>query len=144
MPAAVARSTDVVVAPAGAGRRGRHARRRRSVWAWLVPAPSAPPQPSWRTVHAHSLVLLCDDVARLQGELLHLRTATEQSTAAAVIAELRALRLEEQLTATRAELAVLRDELSALREELVWTFTSSRAPGDRGARAELPRVAGTA
>ena len=104
-------------------------------------------------MHAHSLVLLCDDVARLQGEVLHLRTATQQSTAAAVCAELRALGLEEQLTATRAQVGVLRDELWALREELVWAVTSSRphdrAPHDRAghdriARAELPRVAGTA
>jgi ABC-type phosphate transport system auxiliary subunit len=103
--------------------RGRHARRG-GLRAWLLP--SEPPAPSWRTVHAQSLVLLSDDLRGLQEEVTRLRAGTERSTAAQVLAELRAERLEAELTDTRAQLAALRSEVEALREEVVWAFAERR------------------
>ena len=91
-------------------------------------------------MHAQSLVRLCDDVAALQAEVAGLRAASERSTAAAVVAELRAQRLEEQLTATRAEAAALRRELDALREEVLWTSAERRLPSE-GSPASHLRVA---
>jgi hypothetical protein len=104
--------------------RGRHVRRS-GLLAWLLP--SQPPPPSWRTVHARSLVLLSDDLRVLQEEVTRLRATAEASTAAQVMAELRAERLEAELAETRASLAALRSDVDALREELVW------AVADRGA-----------
>src|SRR5687768_17285256 len=96
--------------------RGRHARQ--PWWrAWLspqpgpAPAPARPPVPHWRDVHALSLVRLSDDVAALQAEVTALRGTSERSTAAEVMAELRAQRLEEELAAARAEVAALRRDL---------------------------------
>ena len=67
--------------------RGRHVRRT-GLRAWLLP--TEPPPPTWRTVHAQSLVLLSDDLRVLQEEVARLRAGTERSTAAQVLAELRA------------------------------------------------------
>ena len=105
--------------------RGRHVRRG-GLLAWLLP--SAPPPPSWRTVHAQSLVLLSDDLRVLQEEVTRLRVTAEASTAAQVMAELRAERLEAELAETRASLAALRSDVDALREELVWAATDRTAP----------------
>ena len=104
---------------------GRHVRRT-GLRAWLVP--SEPPAPSWRTVHAQSLVLLSDDLRVLREEVTRLRAGAERSTAAQVLAELRAERLEAELAETRAQLAALRTDVEALREELVWAFADRRAP----------------
>ena len=99
--------------------------RRGGLLAWLLP--SEPPPPSWRTVHAQSLVLLSDDLRVLQEEVARLRAGTEHSTAAQVMAELRAERLEAELAQTRAQLAALRADVDALREELVWALADRRA-----------------
>ena len=104
--------------------RGRHVRRT-GLRAWLVPV--QPPPPTWRTVHAQSLVLLSEDVRTLQEEVTRLRAGAERSTAAQVMAELRAERLEAELAGTRAQLATLRADVEALREELVWAFADRRA-----------------
>ena len=104
--------------------RGRHVRRG-GLLAWLLR--SEPPPPSWRTVHAQSLVLLSDDLRVLQEEIARLRAGAERSTAAQVLAELRAERLEAELAETRAQLAALRADVDALREELVWAVTERRA-----------------
>lgn len=104
--------------------RGRHVRKS-GLLAWLLP--SEPPPPSWRTVHAQSLVLLSDDLRVLQEEVARLRSGAEGTTAAQVLAELRAERLEAELAETRAQLAALRSEVAALREELVWAFADRRA-----------------
>ena len=87
-------------------------------------------------MHATSLVRLSDDVAALHAEHAVLRAGAERSTAAEVRAELRAQRLEEELTAARASIAVLRSDLDALREEQVWAFAA-----DRRRPAETPSVA---
>ena len=122
--------------------RGRHVRRT-GLRAWLVP--SEPPPPSWRTVHAQSLVLLSDDLRVLQEELTRLRAGTERSTAAQVVAELRAERLEAELAETRAQLAALRADVDALREELVWAFADRRASVEGAPVTRLPgRRTGTA
>jgi uncharacterized membrane protein len=66
-----------------------------------------------------------------------LRTGTDRSTAAQVLAELRAERLEAELAETRAQLAALRADVDALREELVWALADraaapvTRLPGRR-------------
>jgi hypothetical protein len=104
--------------------RGRHVRRS-VLTAWLLP--TEPPPPSWRTVHAQSLVLLADDLRVLQEEVARLRAGTERSTAGQVLAELRAERLEAELAETRAQLAALRADAAALREELVWACADRRA-----------------
>ena len=117
--------------------RARHARRSRW-WAWLLP--DRAPAPSWRDVHAQSLVRLCDDVVALQREVAALRAASQRSTAAEVVAELRAQRLEDELAAARAEAAALRRDLDALREELVWAFAEGRLPVD-GAPVQSLRLA---
>ena len=105
--------------------RGRHVRRG-GLRAWLLP--DQPPSPSWRTVHAQSLVLLSDDLRVLQEEVARLRAGSERSTAAQVVADLRAERLEAELAETRAQLAALRGEFDVLREELVWAFAERRLP----------------
>ena len=107
--------------------RGRHVRRS-GLRAWLLP--SEPPAPSWRTVHAQSLLLLSDDLRALQEEVTRLRTGAERSTAAQVLAELRAERLEAELADTRAQLAALRADVDALREELVWAVADRRGTGE--------------
>ena len=122
--------------------RGRHVRRT-GLRAWLVP--SEPPPPSWRTVHARSLVLLSDDLRVLQEEVTRLRASAEGSTAAQVMAELRAERLEAELAETRAQLAALRADVDALREELVWAFADRRTHVEAAPITRLPgRRAGTA
>ena len=105
--------------------RGRHARRH-GLLARLLPS-DGPPL-SWRTVHAISLVRLSDDLAAVQAEVARLTAGASRSTAAEVVAELRAQRLEQELTAARAEIASLRTDLDALREELVWAFAEHRLP----------------
>ena len=112
--------------------------RRSSLWTWLTPPP---PQPAWRDVHAQSLVLLTDRVRALDDEVARLRSAQEQSTAAAVVAELRAQRLEEALAQTRTELDSLRSEVAAVREEQMWAFAERRVPDDRGIVVDLKRPA---
>ena len=122
--------------------RGRHVRRT-GLRAWL--APSEPPPPTWRTVHAQSLVLLSDDLRVLQEELTRLRAGAERSTAAQVMAELRAERLEAELADTRAQLAALRADVDALREELVWAFAERRTAVEAAPVTRLSgRRAGTA
>ena len=116
--------------------RGRHVRRS-ALRAWLLP--DEPPPPSWRTVHAQSLVLLSDDLRVLREEVARVRTGAERSTAAQVLAELRAERLEAELAETRARLLALRAELDALREELVWAFADGRTPVEA---APVTRLAG--
>ena len=121
--------------------RGRHVRRG-GLRAWLFA--SEPPPPSWRTVHAQSLVLLSDDLRVLQEEVARLRAGTERSTAAQVLAELRAERLEAELAETRAQLAALRADVDALREELVWAVADRRAAGEPAPVTRLPgRRSGT-
>lgn len=122
--------------------RGRHVRRS---WLlrWLLP--SAAPQPTWRTVHAQSLVLLSDDVRVLQLEVDRLRASAEGSLAAQVMAELRAERLEAELVETRAQLAALRADVDALREELVWAVADRRAAAEAAPVTRLKgRRTGTA
>lgn len=122
--------------------RGRHVRRT-ALRAWLLP--SEPPPPSWRTVHAQSLVLLSDDLRVLQEEISRLRAGAERSAAAQVLAELRAERLEAELVETRAQLTALRADVDALREELVWAFADRRAPLEAAPVTRLPgRRTGTA
>jgi len=122
--------------------RGRHVRRT-GLLAWLLPR--EPPPPSWRTVHAQSLVLLSDDLRVLSKEVARLRTGSERSTAAQVTAELRAERLEAELADTRAQLAALRADVDALREELVWAFAGRRLPVEPAPVTRLPgRRTGTA
>ena len=121
--------------------RGRHVRLT-GLRAWL--SASAPPPPSWRTVHAQSLVLLSDDLRMMQEEVVRLRSATERSTAAQVLAELRAERLEVELADTRAQLVALRADVDALREELVWAFTERRGAKEAAPVTRLPgRRSGT-
>ena len=117
---------------------------RRSRWrAWLLP--SDPPPPTWRTVHAQALVLLSDDVRVLQEQVAQLRADGERSTAAQVVAELRAERLEAELAETRAQLAALRADVDALREELVWAFADRRTQVEAAPVTRLPgRRSGTA
>ncbi len=116
--------------------------RRGGLRAWLLP--DEPPPPSWRTVHAQSLVLLSDDLRVLQEELVRLRAGTERSTAAQVLAELRAERLEAELAQTRGQLAALRADLDALREELVWAVADRRAQLEAAPVSRLPgRRSGT-
>ena len=118
--------------------RGRHVRRS-GLLAWLLP--KEPPPPSWRTVHAQSLVLLSDDLRVLQLEVTRLRETAERSTAAQVLAELRAERLEAELTETRAALAALRSDVDALREELVWAGADRRtATGSATGTAPVTRL----
>lgn len=122
--------------------RGRHVRRT-GLLAWLLA--TEPPPPSWRTVHAQSLVLLSDDVRVLREEVVRLRAGTERSTAAQVLAELRAQRLEAELAETRAQLSALRADVEALREELVWAFADRRAAVEPAPVTRLPgRRTGTA
>ena len=125
--------------------RGRHARRsglRAWLRAWLLPA--EPPPPSWRTVHARSLVLLSDDLRVLQEEVARLRAGSERSIAAQVLAELRAERLEVELAETRAQLAALRADVDALREELVWAVADRRPAVEPAPVTRLPgRRSGT-
>lgn len=117
--------------------------RRTGLRAWL--APVDPPPPSWRTVHAQSLVLLSDDLRVLREEVVRQRAGTERSTAAQVLAELRAERLEVELADTRAQLAALRADIDALREELVWAFADRRAAVEAAPVTRLPgRRSGTA
>jgi ABC-type phosphate transport system auxiliary subunit len=116
--------------------RGRHVRRR-GLLAWLLPK-EAPP-PSWRTVHAQSLVLLSDDLRVLQLEVTRLRETAERSTAAQVLAELRAERLEAELAETRAALAALRSDVDALREELVWATADRRTATGTAPVTRLPK-----
>jgi hypothetical protein len=121
--------------------RGRHVRRT-GLRAWLVP--DEPPPPSWRTVHAQSLVLLSDDLRVLQEEVTRLRSGADRSTAAQVVAELRAERLEAELVEARAQLAALRADVEALREELVWAFADRRATAEPAPVTRLPgRRSGT-
>jgi hypothetical protein len=121
--------------------RGRHVRRT-GLRAWL--APVEPPPPTWRTVHAQSLVLLSDDLRVLQEEVARLRAGTERSTAGQVLAELRAERLEAELAETRAQLTALRADVEALREELVWALADRRAAKDPAPVTRLPgRRSGT-
>lgn len=115
--------------------RGRHVRRT-GLRAWL--SPSEPPPPSWRTVHAQSLVLLSDDLRMMQEEVVRLRGATERSTAAQVLAELRAERLEAELAETREQLAALRADVDALREELVWALADRRGAKEAAPVTRLP------
>lgn len=122
--------------------RGRHVRRT-GLLAWLLH--SEPPPPTWRTVHAQSLVLLSDDLRVLQEEVARLRAGTERSTAAQVLAELRAERLEAELAETRKQLAALRADVDALREELLWAVTERRAAVDAAPVTRLKgRRTGTA
>ena len=116
--------------------RGRHVRRT-GLLAWLLR--SEPPPPTWRTVHAQSLVLLSDDLRVLQEEVVRLRTGTERSTAAQVLAELRAERLEAELAETRAQLAALRADVDALREELLWAVTERRTSTGSAPVTRLPK-----
>lgn len=81
-------------------------------------------------MHAQSLVLLTEQVRTYDGEIAGLRAAQERSTAAAVLAELRAERLERELTAVRAEVSALRADLTVVREELLWAFAERRLPLD--------------
>jgi hypothetical protein len=121
---------------------GRHVRRGRLL-AWLLPV--EPPPPSWRTVQACSLVRLSDDVRGLQEQVARLRTGAERSTAALVVAELRAERLETELAATRAQLAALRADVDVLREELLWASAERRSPVGGAPVTRLPgRRTGTA
>lgn len=142
--------------------RGRHVRRS-GLLAWLFPDRA---QPAWRTVHAQSLVLLSADVEGLQQEVEQLRAGQASTTAAAVMAELRAERLERELADARADLAAVREALAAvreasaavredsaavrrdsaaLREDLVWAFAERRLPVDAPRVVDLTRpVAGTA
>ena len=121
--------------------RGRHVRRG-GLRAWLLL--DEPPAPSWRTVHAQSLVLLSDDLRALQEEVTRLRAGTERSTAAQVVAELRAERLEAELAETRGQLATLRAAVDALREELVWAFADRRGTKEAAPVTRLPeRRSGT-
>jgi hypothetical protein len=118
--------------------RGRHVRRA-GLEVWLSPGP---PQPPWRTVHALSLVLLSDRVRELDDEVVRLRSAQRAGAAAAVLADLRAQRMEGALSQTRGELDALRSEMAELREELVWAFAERRLPEDRGNVVDLPRSVG--
>jgi len=106
------------------------------VRAWLLPA--EPPPPSWRTVHARSLVLLSDDLRVLSEQVARLRADAEGSTAAQVAAELRAGRLEAELVETRAQLAALRADVDALREDLVWAYAERRLPAEAAPVTRLP------
>ena len=115
--------------------RGRHVRQS-GLRSWLLP--TEPPPPSWRTVHAQSLVLLTEDLRALQDEVTRLRAGAERSTAAQVLAELRAERLEAELAETRAQLAALRTDVEALREELVWAFAERRAAKEAAPVTRLP------
>lgn len=118
--------------------------RRSPLLAWLFPRGG--PQPSWRSVHAQSLLLLGDDLRSLDEQVATLRGAHELSTAAAVAAELRAEELERELAAVRAQVSALRAELTGLREELLWAFAERRLPVEAPPRVvDLTRpVAGTA
>lgn len=119
---------------------------------WRACLPWGCRQPSWRSVHAQSLLLLGDDLRALDDELRRLRADERRSTAAAVAAELRAERLERELAAARtevasarAETAALRADLTAFREELVWAFAERRLPVEAPRVVDLTRpVAGTA
>ena len=118
--------------------RGRHVRRS-GLLVWLFatsvePVPARLPPPSWRAVHAHSLVLLSEDVRTLREQLADLRSVSDTSTVAAGAAERRVQRLEEQLAATQAEVVALRGALAAVREELVWAYAERRV-------AEAPAAA---
>ena len=66
------------------------------------------------------------DLRALEDEVARLRSTEALTVAAAVAAELRAVRLERELAAARAEAAQVRDDLAALREELVWAFAERR------------------
>lgn len=117
--------------------------RRSRLLAWLFPDRAAPP--SWRAVHARSLVLLGDRVEALDQQVQRLREAEERSTAAAVVAELRAEQLERELAALRAEAGGLRADLCAVREELLWSFAERRAAVEPPRTVDLTRpVAGSA
>lgn len=106
--------------------------RRSGLLAWLLHLRS--PQPSWRSVHAQSLLLRGDELRALGDEVDRLRAAEQRSASAAVQAQRRAEQLERELAAVRAETSALRADLSALREELLWAF----AEGTSARRA--PRV----
>ena len=90
-------------------------------------------------MHAQSLVRLCDDVAVVQAEVVRLREASDRSTAAEVVAELRAQRLEAELASTRAEAAALRRYLveggHLVRGSGIYALPSSdpppKGPGER-------------
>ena len=56
----------------------------------------------------------------------------------AVVAELRAQRLERELAAARADLAAVKADLAALREELVWAFAERRLAVDAAAPEQAP------
>ena len=102
--------------------------RRTGLLARLLPSRRPAPQPTWRDVHAQALVVAHRDLTALEAELEQLRESTALTTAGAVMAELRAQRLERELVLVRAETAALRSELAALREELVWAFAEGKLP----------------
>ncbi len=121
------------------GRHVRHSRLR----ARLLPV--EPPPPSWRTVHAASLVRLSDDVQGLQEQVDGLRTCGERSTAVQVADQQRAEHLAAELAATRELVAALRADVDALREELVWALAERRPPVEAAPVTRLPaRRTGTA
>jgi uncharacterized membrane protein len=84
-------------------------------------------------------VLLSDDLRVLQLEVTRLRETAERSTAAQVLAELRAERLEAELAETRAALAALRSDVDALREELVWANADRRTASGAAPVTRLPK-----
>lgn len=111
--------------------------RRSRLLAWLFPTRA--PEPSWRSVHAQSLLLLGDELRALDEQVQLLRASEERSAAAAVVAELRAERLERELAAVRAELGALRTDLAVVREELVWAFAERKLPVDAPRVVDLTR-----
>ena len=127
--------------------RGRHVRETGLlVWLFATGVSQAPdrlPQPSWRSVHAHSLVLLHDEVGDLRSALADLRVEQDVVTVAAVSTEGRLERLEEQLSVSQDEVAALRAELAALREELVWAF-AEQGRTDAPAVLRAPRPVASA
>lgn len=117
--------------------------RRSRLLAWLLRDRDR--QPSWRSVHAQSLVLLNRDLRALEEQVAWLRASQEQSAAAAVSAELRAERLERELASVRAELSAVRADLTGVREELLWGFAERKLAVDAPRVVDLTRpVAGTA
>jgi hypothetical protein len=107
--------------------RARHARRS----GWLGGGlQSGGPAPRWREVHARSLLRLSDEMTALQAEVLGVHGVCEEMTAVDAAGERRTARLEEELTAARAEVAALRRDLDTLRADVLWIFSERRPAAD--------------
>lgn len=117
--------------------------RRSGLLAWLLHLRS--PQPSWRSVHAQSLLLQGDQLRALDEQVDLLRAAEQRSASAAVQAQRRAEQLERELAAVRAEASALRADLTVVREELLWAFAEGTLPRRAPRVVDLTRpVADTA